>query len=276
MKKLLVFIGFLLAIQVNAQTVKQQIGLKKGEQYSAVNKMEIVIAQELMGQVLEVFMISNTTNIVDIKDVSANKIDLTSSLARFSMEVDAMGQQINMNSDNPDQAGELSKLLNVPNEYVLDNSGKITSVVKNTPDVENNAMGDMSGNVGEVEKVGNVFSLLASIPAAGVKVGETWSETIEDEGVTTTSTYTLKSVNNGVGTVEMEVDIKMERTLNQQGIDMFMNLTGKGKGEFTFDTNTLVVKTKNLNTSSSGTIEAMGQLIPMSIETKLVSENSKK
>lgn len=274
MKKFFVLAGILLAIQVSGQTVSQQVGLKKGDKFKSVNKMEIVITQEVMGQVMEVFVNSNTTNSVDIKENNSNGIKLTSSLTHFKMDVDAMGQEINMDSENQDQGGEFSKLLNVPNDYSLDKSGKITEVKKNTPDIEAGGMGDM-GSMGEVEKVGEVFSLIANVPAKGVKVGDSWTDSTEADGVKSVNKYVLKEVKDGIGTVEFNTDLKMSRQMQQQGMDMFMNLSGKGTGQYSFDVKTGIIRSKTLNTNASGTVDVMGQQIPMSIETKLLNENQK-
>lgn len=274
MKKLLLLAGLFVALQMNAQTVNQKIDLKKGNKYNSVNKIEMVITQEVMGQVMEVFVNSNTTNLIDVKENSGNAFEIASSLTHFQVDMDAMGQQMNLNSNNAADlenpaAAQFKGLLNVPNNYSLDKTGKIIAVKKNTPDMDD-GMGNF-GSIGEVEQEGQVFSVLANLPEEGVKVGGTWNETVEVEGVLTNNTYTLKEVKGDIGVVDMVSDISMNRQMQQQGMDMIMNLKGKGAGQYSFNIKTGLIISRSLNTNSSGTIDVMGQSIPMSIETKMQS-----
>lgn len=280
MKKLLfAFLAFS-AISASAQSVSKSVGLKKGDQLEQVTKMKMNLTQEMMGQTMEILMSSTTQNLVEVKNTGSN-IEVANTMKSALMDMDAMGQQMKFDSNKKeDLDGEMGaayrKILNVPINYVLDNNGVVTKIVNKPEEGDENAMGNMLGGSLTDEKEGASFSTLANIPAKGAKVGDTWSETSENQGAKTVTTYSLKEIKGDEGIVGMNGDITMNREMEQQGMAMVMDLKGTVTGQYTFDVKTGIIKVRTTTTKASGNIEVMGQSIPMAIESTTESTVTKK
>ena len=155
------------------------------------------------------------------------------------------------------------------------------TAVKDQGEKTEEAGGMMGGMVSGVmgsgeEKEGASFNSLANIPAKGVKVGESWSDSASDNNGKTFTTYTLKEVNGGNGLVTLSANTAVSREMEQQGMAIQLEMTGTTVGEYTFDVATGLVKSRKATTKSSGTIGVAGQSLPVSIETTVESIVNKK
>lgn len=170
--------------------------------------------------------------------------------------------------------------IGVPREFTVNNEGIITTV-KNKVEKKDEAGdmmgGMMNGAMGDMEeKEGMAFNSLANIPAKGIKVGESWSDSTNDVNGKTFTTYTLKEVSGGNGIVLLSANSAINRELEQQGMTMQMEMKGTTTGEYTFDTATGIIKNRKATTKASGTIDVAGQSVPVNIETTVSSTVNKK
>jgi hypothetical protein len=285
MKKFLLVALLFNAIMINAQTVTRKVGLAKGQQLEQLSHVQMNMTQEAMGQSIEIKMEGDITNLVEVKDVAANNFEVANTLKKILMSMNAMGQDVKFDSDKTeDMDGEFGKVfkgkVGVPREFTVNKDGVITAVKNNEDKTENpgGMMGGMmTGALGSgEEREGAVFNTLANIPAKGVKVGDSWSDSTSDENGKTFTTYTLKEVNGRNGLVTLLANMAINREMEQQGIPMQMEMTGTTIGEYTFDVSTGIIKTRKATTKSSGKIEAGGMSMPMNMETTVQSTVNKK
>ncbi|HKH62927.1 MAG TPA: DUF6263 family protein [Flavitalea sp.] len=285
MKKLLLLALLFNAIMVCAQTVTRKVGLAKGQQLEQQSHVQMNMTQEAMGQSIEIKMEGDITNLVEVKDAAANNFEVANTLKKILMSMNAMGQDVKFDSDKTEdmdgQFGQVFKgKVGVPREFTVNKDGVITAV-KNTRDTTENPGGMMGGMMsgalgsGE-EREGATFNTLANIPAKGVKVGDSWSDSTSDENGKTFTTYTLKEVNGGNGLVILLSNSAISREMEQQGIPMQMEMTGTTIGEYTFDVSTGIIKTRKGTTKSTGKIEAGGMSMPVNMETTVQSTVNKK
>ena len=285
MKKFLLVALLFNAIIVGAQTVTRKVGLAKGQKLEQLSHVQMNMTQEAMGQSIEIKMEGDFTNLVEVKDAAANNFEVANTLKKILMNMNAMGQDIKFDSDKTeDMDGEFGKVfkgkVGVPREFTVNKDGVITAV-KNTGDKTENPGGMMGGMMsgalgsGE-EREGAVFNTLANIPAKGVKVGDSWSDTTSDENGKTFTTYTLKELNGGNGLVTLLANTAISREMEQQGVQMQMEMTGTTIGEYTFDVSTGIINTRKATTKTSGKIEAGGMSVPMNMETTVQSTVNKK
>ena len=137
-------------------------------------------------------------------------------------------------------------------------------------------MGNMLGQDGGEEREGANFSALANLPAKGAKVGESWTDSAVDNETKVYTTYTLKEVKGNDGVVSMSGNMNVNREMEQQGMTLQVSMQGTILGEYIFDVATGIIKSKKANTKATGTVEAMGQSIPMTVDTTVTSTISKK
>lgn len=285
MKKFLFVVLLFSGTMVNAQTVSRKVGLTKGQQLEQQSHVKVNMTQEAMGQSIEIKMEGDITNIVEVKDAATNSFEVANTLKKILMNMNAMGQDMKFDSDKKeDMDGQMGQAfkgkIGVPREFTVNKEGVITAIKTKTEKVEDagGMMGGMmNGALGSgEEKEGAAFNSLANIPAKGIKIGESWSDSTTDDNGKTFTTYTLKQVNGGNGLVTLSANTAINRELEQQGMTMQMDMKGTTIGEYTFDVNTGIIKTRKATTKSSGTIDVAGQSMPVNIETTLESTISKK
>jgi hypothetical protein len=283
MRKLLLGALILSAVSVSAQTVARKTLLVKGQQLEQQNQINMNITQEMGGQTMEIKMESSFNSLIDTKDETAAGYSVATTLKKVLMNMNAMGQEMTFDSDKKeDMDGQMGAAykdkIGKTKEYTVSKNGIITEVkTKETPEDEQSGMmgGMMSGGMDQ-EKEGANFHAFANIPAKGIKVGDTWSDSTHDGGSRSLTTYTLKQVNGDEGTVSLTGDLTISREIQQQGTTMQMEMTGTTTGEYTFDVKTGLIKSRKATTKTTGTVDVMGQSIPMTMETNLVSTTVKK
>ncbi len=282
MKRIFLAAALIAAIGTSAQTVNKKIALDKGQQIEQVNKVSALITQEMMGQTMEISMESNMTSLVEVKDRDANGFKLASTLKKMTMNMTAMGNEQKFDSDKPEDMNGpigqgLKDKINVAKEYAVNKEGIVTAAQQNsaTKADPNSIMGGMMNGAAD-EKEGAQFSALANLPATGVKVGQSWSDSTTDGDSKTINTYTLRSLSGNDGIVDVKSNLVINRELEQQGMTMQMAMSGNITGEYSFDVKTGVIKNRKMKTVASGTIDVMGQSVPLTLNSTLESTSALK
>ena len=282
MKNVCLVVLLFASVTAGAQNVSKKVSLAKGQQYEQVSLVNMNISQEMMGQVMEMKMESTTNNVVEIKEASNNSYVVANTLKRMVMNMSGI-QEVKFDSDKKEdmdtQMGEaLKDRIGKTSEVVLNGSGIITEV-KNKPAKEAagaGMMGNMLGQDAGEEKEGTNFSALANLPANGAKVGESWTDSAVDNDTKVFTTYTLKEVKGNDGVVSMSGNMNVNREMEQQGMTLQVSMQGTILGEYIFDVATGIIKSKKANTKATGTVEAMGQSIPMTVDTTVTTTIAKK
>lgn len=283
MKKIVLVAMMFSAVSLSAQTVAKKVGLTKGQQLEQQSHLQVNMTQEAMGQTVQFKMEGDVTNVVEVKEAVSNGFDISNTIKKVLMNMNAMGQDMKFDSDKKeDLDGQMGQALkgkiNVPREFTVSKEGIITNVKTkaDSADEAGGMMGGMMSGAMEAEKEGASFQSIANIPLKGVKVGESWNDSTTDKNGKTFTTYTLKEVNGGNGLVTLSSNMAISREMEQQGMTLQMEMTGTTIGEYTFDVATGIIKTRKSTTKSSGTIEVAGQSMPMNIETTVQSVVNKK
>ena len=283
MKKLIAGVLCLITITVSAQTVSKKVNLPKGEQHEQLSKVDMMITQEMMGQTMEIKMVSDITSLLEFKDAAASSFTVANTVKRVLMNMTAGGQEVKFDSDKKeDLDGEIGKgykdQIGKTREYTLNKDGVITEVKgdTSTDKMSDNMFGSLMSGAAQGEKKGQNFNALANLPGGNVKVGDTWTDSSAADGSKAITKYTLKQVNGSDGVVSMTGDLKISREIEQQGMTMQMDMSGITSGEYTFDVATGLIKSRKATTKANGTVDVMGQTIPMTLETTVTSTVNKK
>ncbi len=273
MKRIFLVASMFSVITVSAQTISRKASLNKGQQIEQTSKVVANITQEMMGQQMEIKMNTNSTALLEVKDANAEGYTVANTIKRVTMNMSAMGNEQNFDSDKKEDLdgpmGQAMKgKIGVAKEYKLDKNGVITAI----PGSENakpdaNAM--MNGMMGATEEEikGSTHSAFVSLPAKGVKPGDSWSDSLVSKENKLRNTYTLKSVSGNDALVDVKGTLTVDREMEQQGMTMQMNMNGTITGELTFDINTGLVKSRKQVTKGTGAIEVAGQTVPLTVDT---------
>ncbi len=185
-----------------------------------------------------------------------------------------MGQAMSYDSDKKDDtASELSKALkdkiNVPVEMEMNDEGKLVSAKKDTSAKSKQGMGDMIGGIGtdETTLTDDLFLLVPK----NIKVGDTWSDSVITDGLKTYRDYTVKSLQGSDATVTLSGKQVMNKIMENMGMEMTMTMDSKLTGEIIVDTRSSIIKQRSLTADGTGSMDVMGQSVPMTTKVETTS-----
>ena len=274
MKKIFSIVALAISFNLYAQNGAGLV-FPKGQKLEMTAQTKAVISQQVMGQSMDMNVNSSIVRSFDIEDVTNGTARIEHKIKKLQFDFDVMGQSQKFDSDKPeDMKSEIGKSLekSIKNKYSMsvDPSGKIVSVKADddNPNKEDDGQ-DMMANVMsqfteglQVPKSGDIISLKV-VAAADLAKGKTWSDSLSGEE-TGTVKYTVTDVSGS----EVIIDYVSEGTTKRKqdvggGMEMDVNIKNKTTGIITLDKKTGLLKKRTVDSQGSGTMQAMGQSIPM-------------
>lgn len=285
MKKIMLIASLFSAGIITAQTVTPKVSFVKGQLLEQNSQVKVNMVQEMMGQSMDFNIETNTKSHYEIKDASSNSFSIANTVKRVAINMSGAGQERQFDSDKKeDLDGQMGapfkNRIGKTTEFTINNQGIVTSV-KDTAEKLDEAMGmmgTMSGSAGEMtaERVGTRFRALSNIPAKGVKVGDTWVDSTGDIKNRVLTSYTLKSVSGNEAVVSLTGTSLVNKDVEQGSMAMHIEMKGESTGECIFDLVSGIVSNMKSVTKSTGTVEVMGQSVPLKMESSIVATISKK
>jgi hypothetical protein len=215
----------------------------------------------------------NTTIKLNVIDENAETYTLSSSIAQMKMNMDGMGQNMSFDSEKPEdkdsQMGQaMGDKLKKVDTYILDKKTGKTTIVKKEGGEEEGGMGGGMFSISDEEGAPNAaFFLLPS----GKKIGDSWSESTTSKGITTSKTYTLKSINQEVATIDIVGTITGTKEQEANGMTMSMTMNNKITEQMLVNVNVgLVTKTTN-TTDGTNSMDMGGNQMEMTIKSNTVT-----
>lgn len=282
MKQLVSLAFIVCTVNATAQKASNKLTFQKGQKLEMTTQVKNVIAQEMMGQNIEFNVDATITNSFDVADVAAGNAVIEGKTKRMQFNFEGMGQSKKFDSENEaDMKSEGGKAAekSLKNKYTMtvDPNGKIVAVKKDD-DTPNGAKADaaadpMAAMMGQIfEGMGSPevgkSSVFKILPDKEVSKGETWSDsTSTGKDEKTKTVYTVSDINDATIIVDFTQDGNSVRKQEMQGMEMTMNMKNKANGKITLDKKTGLLKQKTVTTESTGTIDVMGQSMPMTTKS---------
>ncbi|MFT3981399.1 MAG: DUF6263 family protein [Ferruginibacter sp.] len=267
MKKIVFFLTLTATgFAASAQTVK----LKKGQVVTITSATSQDIDMGMGGQMTSN---SKSTSVLEIKNTDKSNYQAVTKLSKLSMTMDAMGQSQSFDSEKPeDLQSEIGKAVGdkigkEANVTIDNTTGKVTAEKAATEDTDKKEDDPMSGLMNMFGNTDNTAATAESIifilPAAK-KAGDTWQDSSEVKNNSKIyKTYTLKSLQDGIATIALSSKSKGSFSTEAQGMQMDIALDTKSEGEMIVDTKTSLLKKINRTVNVEGTLEVMGQSVPI-------------
>ena len=278
MKKFFLLFALAAGISGIAQKSNGKLSFPKGQKLEMTAQTKAVITQEVMGQSMDMNVNSTIVRSFDIEDVTNGTAKIEHKIKKLQFAFDAMGQAQSFDSEKPeDMKSELGKSLekSIKNKYSMsvDESGTILNVKaddqnpnsttseKADNDVMSNMMGQFAEGL-EVPKTGDIISLKVANAGQFAK-GQSWTDSLSGEESGTVK-YTIANVN----AAEVLIDYVSEGVTRKKqevggGMEVDVNLINKTTGTITLDKKSGLLKQRTVDSEGSGTMEVMGQKIPM-------------
>ena len=265
MKKILLLSLCFATAYVNAQNVK----LNTGKKVTGITTMSMDMDMGMGGQMK---IASKTTNVLDITSADDKLYKATNTVTKLTMSQDGMGQTVNFDSDKKeDRESEMgkvaSKQLDTPAEITIEkNTGKVTELNKKASPEKEDDKDPMAGIMGETKSAEATATAAFFVLPAGKKVGDVWTDSTTEAGMKGVKTYELKSLNDGVANIAVKATSKGTITKEAQGMQFDISMTSTGDGIMLVDTKNGLVKKNDITSDVSGTLEMMGQSLPITMK----------
>lgn len=240
--------------------------LKKGQKYVVENKIITKSSTELQGQAMEANADVISTYKIEVRDVVDGNYNLTNTVTAVKMNMSQMGQEMAFDSEKAEDVegpmgGVLKDYIKQPKEVVVDKSGKVVTPSKGEKEDSLNTLARQFTNF-DVTGYGADIAF-ESLPG-DIKAGSTWTSKKERDGITKTTTYTVKSISGNLATLTLSGDIASDTKMENQGMEITTKTTGKFSGEEIVDLTSGVIQSNNSTADASGIIGVMGQELPTS------------
>ena len=277
MKKIiLTTLGIFVFALVFAQTATHKIVLNNGQKILVESSITMEIN---MSPGMDMTGNTNSASTLEVKSGTDSSYMISNTLTKLKLNMDGMGQSNSYDSEKKeDQETEIGKgvadKLNKPIDVAI---SKLTG--KNLPDTKNNKkksddqstgtgglLGMFSGNA-EDAAVSEAFALIPQ----GKKIGDTWTDSTIEKNNKVVRVYTLKSITDKEALIQLDIVIDATTTIEQQGMSMDFTSTTKTKADITTDITTGLVKTRTAQSDISGSIQVMGQSMPITAKTTTTS-----
>lgn len=254
MKRLFVCAAMLFAVNVQAQVSKIPVGKKI--QLESSSKMTTKL--NMMGQDMEMPMTMTILADLSAKSAEINTLKAAVTLKKFSGSLSIIGQETNFSSDdkniaNNPQAAEVLKNFNKEEEVLLED-GK----VKGKLDVGTNGVPTSP----ELARM-----TFLTLNPDNIKEGYKWTEESNSDGTKNTTIYAITKVTTTDVEVTATSSIKIEKTIQQMGMDMKQNLSGTSTSVRLYNAATATLKADATKMEMSGTMLVMGNEAPISISS---------
>jgi hypothetical protein len=130
-----------------------------------------------------------------------------------------------------------------------------------------NSEGDMMTGLQSMLGSPDAFLVIPS----KAKVGYNWSDSVNKEDTKSNTTYTIKELKGSDATVSVKGTMQVSQKAEAQNMEFTSNSAGSFSSDLIVDTKTNIVKQRNSTVETTGTVDIMGQQIPMT--TKVTSQS---
>ncbi|MFT3933066.1 MAG: DUF6263 family protein [Chitinophagaceae bacterium] len=242
----------------------QKLALTKGQKVETIATSKM--SMETMGQTIENEGVATTD--IELKDITSDGFLFNNVIKHITTKITGAGQNISFDSDKKeDMDGPMGQALKdkigTTQEIQVDKNGKVANIKDSGEKTGAGGMSDMMGMGGDLMK-GQAYPILIQLPARKIKAGDSWVDSTGTvASIKTVTTYTLKTLTADGAQVSFTSVMSKSGTMQQNGMDLQIDMSGTTKGESTYEANTGILKSSTGTTDIQGTVGVMGQNMPI-------------
>ena len=267
----------LICMSISALTFAQPLKLTNGQKIVIESTTDI---QASLAMGMELTSNSAAVNSLEVKNANADNYNISSTLTKMKMSMNMMGQSNAYNSDNKDgNSEEMAKIfdekMNKQVTVLVDNkTGAVIADKKKNTKEDNGDDADPTAGLlkmfADNSDEGVIAGAFKIIPK-GKSVGDSWADTTTDKDIKIINTYTLKSITGNEAVIGSTIVATGKNKLNFQEMEFEVKSETKTTGEIVTDTSTGLVKKRTSAADITGSIQMMGQDMPISAKATTTS-----
>lgn len=223
---------------------------------------------------------SATVNALEVKNSTANNYTISNALTKMKVNMNMMGQSNSYNSDNKegnneDMAKIFDEKMNKQVSVLVDNKTGVAIIEKkkekkadDTDDADPTAgLMKMFADNSDEAIVAGAFEMVPK----GKSVGDSWADTTTAKDMKMIRTNTLKSINGNEAVIQSVIVATGKNKLNFQEMEFEVKSETKTNGDIVMDISTGLVKKRTNVADITGSIQMMGQDMPISAKATTTS-----
>ena len=256
---------------------QSSIKLTNGQKITVESNTDIQ-ASLTMG--MELTSNSSNINSLEVKNSSASNYTISNTLTKMKVNMNMMGQSNVYNSDNKegnneDMAKVLDEKMNKQVNVIIDNKTgspimekKKEKKADDAEDADPTAgLMKMFADNSDEAIVAGAFELVPK----GKSIGDSWADSTTDKDTKVVTTYTLKSITGNEAVIQSMIVATGKNKLNFQEMEFEVKSETKTNGEIVTDISTGLVKKRTNVADITGSIQMMGQDMPISAKATTTS-----
>ncbi len=264
MKQILLSLFTFCTLVSQAQTVN----LSKGQLIT----ITITSTQDMEMTGMQIKNNSTSTSLLQVNDAGKDNFTASYKLNKLNLNMEMMGQQQSFDSEKPeDKDSEMGKSLGgkIGKDVAILINKNTGEVIVKDPEADTSSAGGQEnplegimesfGAAGDDATAGTAFFVLPK----GKKNGDSWTDSSSTNKMKEVKTYTLKSMEAGIATIQLFSTMQGSSSIETQGMQMDMSLSAKTEGEILVDAKTSLVKKRSSVMDLTGTLDMMGQSVPI-------------
>lgn len=264
MKKTTVLLVILSAAFCNAQSIKPQSNIKLASTLKKQSNTVTTSAIRVSGQILN--MSSNNTSELEYSILKKNgdSAVVEMKLQKFKTSNESMGNKTSYNSEdllngNTEASQQLDGLIGSITKLTINKQAVITNVEqsKKAADLLKGNSSLMSGILKGTTL--DIFFIVKN----DKNIGDTWVDSTITESNKTIDTFTYKTLDKNIATIEVKSSLAMKQEMQQMGMTMQSNFIGTVNSIIQIDVTTLLVKKKTSTSNLTGTMNTKDMEIPL-------------
>jgi hypothetical protein len=222
---------------------------------------------------MELTTSSTTENSLEVKKSTGDNYTVSNMLTKMKVNMNMMGQSNSYNSDkkegnNEEMAKIFDEKMNKSVDVVIDNKTGAAALgkkkEKKTDDADDaNPAADLMKMFADNSDEAMVAGAFEVVPK-GKSVGDSWADTTTEKDMKMITTYTLKSISGNEAFIQSNIISTGKSKLNFQEMEFEVKTETKTIGEIVADISTGLVKKRTNVADITGSIQMMGQEMPIS------------
>jgi hypothetical protein len=285
MKRIFTLLVFLSASALAFAQPSNTGSSPEGNRIKLANGQKIVIEsntdiQASLAMGMELTSSSAAVNSLEVKNSTSSNYTISNALTKMKVNVNMMGQSNSYNSDNKEGNSEemakyLDEKMNKQVNVLVDNvTGAATPEKKQekksdeaeNPDPTAGLLKMFADNSDEAV-VSGAFEIIPK----GKVAGDSWADSTTEKGTKTVRTFTLKSVNGNEAVINAVTVSTGSNKLNFQEMEFEVKTETKSNEEILMDISTGLVKKRTNAADITGSVQMMGQDMPISAKATTTS-----
>ena len=267
----------LICMSISALTFAQPLKLANGQKIVIESNTDI---QATLTMGMELTSNSAAVNSLEVKNGNTDNYNISSTLTKMKMSMNMMGQSNTYNSDNKDgNSEEMAKIfdekMNKQVTVLVDNkTGAVIADKKKNTKAANGDDADPTAGLMKMFADNSDEGVIAGafeIVPKGKSVGDSWADTSMDKDTKIINTYTLKSITGNEAVISSTILATGKNKLNFQEMEFEVKSETKTTGEIVTDISTGLVKKRTSVADITGSIQMMGQDMPISAKATTAS-----